>query len=432
MSTLLTKLAQHTAEPLLVAIIVLCLSTMASGNSYFNQPDGQRPFGPASGAWPPDPAMLMAGKVQPPSAMAAPNGYPPGAHPNATYYPMSPSPGSNERNEFVWNFDLKLLNFFKRTTNNTWIRMEYLLWSYRAPGARPIGSDRELTGPRNRLDGTAGPGASVATMEGFNFRHVNGVRLTWGVPLVSGDEVEHSFFILQRNQESFDSSGQTILTDLDSTTVTNAAAFWDVSYESTVSRQTWGMNTKFVHKVSSLDTGFVFKLVGGIRYLNFDDQLNTTGVASAASPIGARTGVILSHADNHLIGPQLGFRFEFVHEWFTLGVEPLFTPALNIYRAQVDSTNIIDASGTTLTTSTRRVDLSAIFDITAYMRIRLSENAMLYAGYSYLFASHVQHSFDAVNYQHDPSARFTGPVVRKDLEELFLDGLVIGGEFRFK
>jgi hypothetical protein len=141
-----------------------------------------------------------------------------------------------------------------------------------------------------------------------------------------------------------------------------------------------------------------------------------------------------SWVDNNTYGVQTGLRSEFVHQHFTLGVEPRLTLGVNHYEATVRTEDLRDSpfppiqDDGVVTTNITRDLFSTIFDLQLYAKVHLNEFVNLRVGYSYTWLGNISRAHSNIYYNDNGTAFPPAVVVRSNEDNLWMSSFTIGGE----
>lgn len=361
---------------------------------------------------------------------------------------------------------------FFESVQQTWIRAEWLQWDIEAPGRQLMGAPLLAVEDPRRVfqvfDFSVPPnplaGAYVPDLQPISFKDTNGVRLTFGIPVEFG-QFEASAFMMEEAHDTatfaptgtvstlalgfpFDFTPPFIdgvpivpaVTLLENGQPSNITLLYNegltISYESEI----WGTEAVFVgdqfpFELAAPERGITARPIIGFRYLDVDERLLHVGGFRDRLVPGAPllVSTIDSDADNDLYGGILGARLQFDHRWFTLGVEPRVTLGANNYTARVTTSQLRGFFDPTITTVEEETIFSPVLDLTAYARLHLHENFSLHVAYNALWMARVTRPHENIFFN-DPGTTLLPPgvVVDAEIGELMLEGLSLGGEFRFR
>jgi hypothetical protein len=234
---------------------------------------------------------------------------------------------------------------------------------------------------------------------------------------------------------------------------------YEVSYEAFYDSEIWGTEFKFLMEYGPNFNGVSIRPLVGFRYMSVEERFKQVGVTlfnsnimrdegrlfivdqTPFAPIGptqitfrgpARTSTITSETENSLFGLQLGTRVEYDHKWFSLGVEPRVSLGLNDYEASVTTVNLRNAADGVVRTSQSDLTFAPVFDVSMYGKLHLTPNFSLHAGYNFTYLFQVTRPVDNVVYNDNGPDAPPGIVVDAETVDMHIQGLTIGGEFRFR
>lgn len=400
----------------------------------------------------------------PPSMMG---GY--GAPPGVTY-------GQNvvnyrvNRHESRWNETQPIEAFLTQLTKRSWIRMEYMLWDVEDPGDRTIGApvnDQDLRVPFEVEDPGNGDMFGFSVVPNFDNVTLNdnvGVRGTYGI-WFNGGEIEFSVFgsnqasddiqfrnlqanrpeppdPLDPNPPPPDASLGTLANPnviipltTDGVVGTGAGlAFlgFDSSYRASVKSQFWGSELNVLSKPNTTVNAMTWQWLGGIRYMNFDEEFNQFGVSDDGGAIDPPLNYIIrSSTTNNMYGPTAGFRAKLDSKYVTLSVTPRVTFALNDYTNRLTTSGNGFANPVML--SEEEIDFTTMTQVSFLAEVHPSEAFTIFGGYDFFWSYRVARPFRGTDYD----STIVGDVVvpqlglSPDPDSFFLQGFSFGATFRF-
>ncbi len=237
------------------------------------------------------------------------------------------------------------------------------------------------------------------------------------------------------------------------------ALVFDVGYEADYDSKLWGTEAKLMFEYGPNFNSVSIRPLVGFRYMSFDERFRQVGFSSFTSniirgertaytvdnplfdPIGptqilrpgpVRASIIDSETENTLFGVQAGTRIEYEHKWFTLGVEPKISLGLNSYEAQVTTINLRNASDGVVRTSDDDLTFAPVFDVAMYGKVHLTPYFSLHAGYNFTYLFQVTRPVDNIVYNDNGPNAPPGVVLDTETVDMHIQGLTIGGEFRFR
>jgi hypothetical protein len=172
--------------------------------------------------------------------------------------------------------------------------------------------------------------------------------------------------------------------------------------------------------------GLLVRPLVGFRYLGIQESFDV----EAQNP-GVATSTIFSRTINNIYGPQVGCRFEFVHQWLTLGVEPRVMLGVNQFASSVSSFD------PTLGGSSDYIDTSrfaAVGALDVYLKVPIHDKVRLYAAYNLWGTGDISRPQSQIDYNVNESS---GGVITNDIhlnlshESFIVQGFSVGAEFNF-
>ena len=141
---------------------------------------------------------------------------------------------------------------------------------------------------------------------------------------------------------------------------------------------------------------------------------------------------ITSNVENRIYAPQIGMRFEWVDQWFTLGVEPKVAFGVNQYDATVRTDRLRSAGDPTVITSANGNHFTPVGDFSFYGKIHLRDNLSVFVSYQVMVASGMSRPADNSFYNDNGSTQPAAIVVDPSFKSMFWQGLTVGGEVKFR
>ena len=141
---------------------------------------------------------------------------------------------------------------------------------------------------------------------------------------------------------------------------------------------------------------------------------------------------INSNVDNRIYAPQFGMRFEWVDQWFTLGIEPKVAFGVNQYDATVRTDRLRSAGDPTVITSANGSRFAPVGDFSVYGKIHLRDNFSLFVSYQVMIASGISRPGDNIFYNDNGSTQPAAIVVDPSFRSMVWQGLTVGGEVKFR
>ena len=343
--------------------------------------------------------------------------------------------------------DTPVDRFLTAAVKSTWIRLEYLNWRIEGPGKSLLGSPVAGTvDPSQPFQATISglpATAQVPTTSALHFRNVQGIRGTMGLPTSAGT-LEANYFAFSRAtngqflavaapaplapQLQIQYATSTLLNGQPS----NNLFLYDSSFEVVQNSQLFGAEANWIAN-SPYETGFVVRPLAGFRYINVKEGLLQLGTFDHEGQLApALVSTINSNVDNRIYAPQLGMRFEWVDQWFTLGIEPKVAFGVNQYAATVRTDRLRSAGDPTVITSANGNHFAPVGDFSVYGKIHLRDNFSLFVSYQLMVANGISRPADNIFYNDNGSAQPAGIVVDPGFRSMVWQGLTVGGELKFR
>ncbi|WP_417377997.1 BBP7 family outer membrane beta-barrel protein [Gimesia sp.] len=356
-----------------------------------------------------------------------------------------------------WGYDHPMDGLFKNLANNSWMRIEYLLWKA-PPGNMLIGTQNDSNSdPRNAYitdDFLGFPTLSTkaADLGSIGKNGSNGIRGTFGIDFDSGT-IEAIFFGMKTDTSGYTYDQNDLLgasfgeTDMISIPllfngqISNAQRNFNEKFRVSYKTQAWGAESNYVFNTERLffrtyygAGGLQIRPLVGFRYLKIGEEMVVKGEferADTIPPFPLFDSTIRSQTHNSLYVPQAGIRMEFVHPWFTISAEPKFGFGVNQYNGNVMTDQFLGPDDPTHYTSISATRFSPTFEFGINARFHLSEYFTFNVGYNFLWANHVARAGGIPYYNLQDSFAANDVSIRaQDSTDTYkLHGLVIGGEF---
>ncbi|MEZ6044718.1 MAG: BBP7 family outer membrane beta-barrel protein [Planctomycetaceae bacterium] len=135
----------------------------------------------------------------------------------------------------------------------------------------------------------------------------------------------------------------------------------------------------------------------------------------------------------------LGLNLEYRQEHFTLGVEPKGLIGFNTYRTRIKTQDLAFA-GEEFFAKKTKTEFSPLIDLQVYGKVNLTQKFSLFVAYDLKYAMKVARPANQTRYNvigtTDAGTGMTEVdatdfSISSNLDEFKIDGLTIGGEFRF-
>jgi len=357
-----------------------------------------------------------------------------------------------------WDYDSALDLAVQDTMHGMWFRLEYMNFMFDNPGRGLLGAPlANIDDPREPfIISTPASVLLVARaldVSPVRFDNINGIRGTWGIPLHAG-HIEAVFWATEQDtstiigtelpHESPFQDVQVLVTPL----LTNGqpggnVIIYDESFRAPYSAKMFNAEANFYYNYRNPRLGLRFLPVLGFRHTDYDESLAQRGTFSNRSGASAVPTILSppllrqidSWVDNNTYGVQTGFRSEFVHQAFTLGVEPKLALGVNHYEATVRTADLRDSGpypplvdDGVVTTNARRDVFSPIFDLQLYAKIHLNDSIRLRVGWSYTWMGNTSRADRNIYYNDLGTAFPPAVVVRPNETSQWVSAITVGGE----
>ena len=217
--------------------------------------------------------------------------------------------------------------------------------------------------------------------------------------------------------------------DLFSTDGNGTALIFDQAYRAKFTSESWGFEGKWFGDWSPNNTGLYFYPMIGARIFNIEEQFGQAGLTSIG---GQRTVQIDSNTENTLFGPQVGFRFEAEVWKFTFGAEPRMMVGFNSYEASVGNSNVRFPGDPSVFDEEDDLKFSSLFEVGLYGKFDITHNITLMGGYNFMYLPNVTRPVDNIRYNLNTNSPVADIRLDKKEEDMHLEGLSVGLEFRFR
>lgn len=346
--------------------------------------------------------------------------------------------------------DTPLEEFLKDVARDSYLRMEYLSWSYKKPGNVLLGSPVLVTeDPRLPFDVTianqlAGR-ATVESMGGIKLEDVPGGRATLGIPFTFGT-VEASIFSFEENSEFRldDELGLPIPFDINdvprfiaTSTLTNGQVsnnvfLYDDFFSQRLSADLWGADFTVLLNSYLPQPAVQIRPLFGFRYIGYDEQLIQRGSFNQLGNLPeAVVTTIGSDTENNAYIGQVGLRVELPSRWVTIGLEPRVGISVNQYDNLVFSQSLrsLDDPRTSFGDQGEKLALSGEFSF--YGRFHPLPNVTLQVGYTIIAVDQFSRASSIIRYNDNGPSSPADIGVRESFDLMYFQGLNVGGEIRF-
>ncbi len=401
----------------------------------------QGPIQPASFAYPSGPYGPSAYASGP----GCPSCGPGGGHGTDTIYELLPDDRFSHR-------DAEALAAFSSAFQHAYVRFEYLNWTLDDPGRQFVGAPRASGGEReqfnavNPVSQVVVGAARLSNLDSVSQTGNNGVRGVFGLPTRIG-LFEASVSALEQSDSKLSDAPFTdfnaFSTVFPAVTLLNNGAPSDT----TMILFSEGLNVQLTSRFFSTEANFIMhpltpnqplsiQPLFGFQYVRFWDNFDIFGTDIDQQDVTDPTDdIVLNHrisssAKNDVFAPQVGVRVEFEHEFFTLGVTPKFMMGLNRHNDRVSSDQIFSATEGIQTTQQADTEFAPGLDLSVYGKLHLGKHLSLFVSYQLYYLDSISRSTDNVIYD---SINGSQPniVLNGRQEGMFVDGVTVGGEFRF-
>jgi hypothetical protein len=358
-----------------------------------------------------------------------------------------------------WDVDLRLNQAVQGTMHNMWFRLEWLSTEIDAPGNTLLGANMStVPDPRQPFDVQLPNGvvttAVVLDTSSVNFDNINGLRGTWGVPLSFG-HIETAVWGTENSTSRINTDvipsidplapAQVVATSL----LTNGAQgttvlLYDLDFQAKYSTELFSAESNLYYNYQAPRMGLRILPLAGFRFVDYDEALVQKGSYDNSSGLNFNPPGILidpidrrieSVVDNDVYGLQTGLRTEFVHNFFTLGIEPKVALGVNHYEARVSTNNLRDSpyppivdDGLTESKETQNI-VAPYFDWSMYAKVHLSQSFHLRAGWNFTWFSNISRADDNIYYNDNGIANPPAVRARAEEESLSVSTFSFGGDW---
>lgn len=351
------------------------------------------------------------------------------------------------------------------TTHGMWFRLEYMNMFVDKPGQGLLGAPlANVPDPNDPFlivtPGSVFLGARVLDTSTVAFENINGIRGAFGIPFQFG-EAEAVFWASQESSTKIVSDQipsrnpldpvqvivTSLLTDGD---IGNAVIIYDRSFKAVYSNGMYSAEANFYWNYRKPRLGWRLQPMIGFRHFDYDEKLTQRGEfdnnsGASADPtffpplpfpqlITPLLREIDSQVDNSVYNAQFGFKTEFVHNFFVLGVEPKFSMGVNHYEATVRTNNLRDSpfppvvDDGLVITHQKKDQFATIFDLNLYGKVRLNDWFSVRAGWNYLWFGSISRADQNIYYNDLGIANPPAVVARSRDRQLWMSGINVGME----
>ncbi len=314
--------------------------------------------------------------------------------------------------------DTPVDRFLTAAAKSTWIRLEYMDWRFEGPGNSLLGSPvAGIVDPSQPFQATiAGRPAivQIPTTSALRFPNLQGIRGTFGLPTSAGTLEANYFAFSSSTNGQFlavlppDPLAPELQVQYATSTLLNGQPsnnlfLYDSSFEVSQSTRLMGAEANWIAN-SPYETGFVTRPLVGFRYIDFQEHLLQRGTFDQQGLLAVPlVSDINSDATNRIYAPQLGMRFEWVDQWFTLGFEPKVAFGVNQYEASVRTDRLRSPGDPTVITSANGNRFAPVGDFSVYGKIHLRDNFSVFVSYQVMVASGISRPADNIFYNDNGS-----------------------------
>jgi len=405
---------------------------------------------------------------------------------------------------FAFDHDSRRDLNFGQMLRGSWLRLEYLQGYLQRSSSRVLGTPihvgdpAPLGGPAqdvvdvsnqflllfadstDLVDGISGAYAQVPTTDGVSWHHAQGMRASFGIPILDVASVETSFWgyanqSAELNAPAIPAASQyapgippleddnnvpfplgphgTNLTTFLATTLTTDGVpgsrimLYDAGFASRYEARLKAGSIDLVLNWKAPELGWRMQPIIGYRHEQYGDHLAfggafdnrsgfLDGVGILATP---QTNLIDSNVVNQRDQIQFGLRNELATRFFTIGVQEKFALGSNVVHGSVLTSNLREP-GTipgslddpALTSSfQRRVVVAPTFDLDVYAKIRMTQWMNFRVGYSLIVMSNLGVADESIRFNEvSDGLGGTSPDVGVNLgfRHRVVSALTVGGE----
>lgn len=197
----------------------------------------------------------------------------------------------------------------------------------------------------------------------------------------------------------------------------------------------YGFEANLVNFAFTPNVGIEIRPIVGVRYMNLEDRLLITGT-DIPDPLNDPTNIlnrrIMSRAQNHIIGPQLGFRASSKMKRFTLGTDLKFLFGINRVQDQVSTDQIFSMTEVATLDTSDHTEFAPTVDFAVYGKFEATEHINFTISYQALVGAGYSRSYDTIDYN-APASVNDPPIIdtREGLSKFYAHGLTLGVEIVF-
>jgi len=313
--------------------------------------------------------------------------------------------------------------------------------------------------------------AQVPTTAGIDWKNMNGIRLSAGIPLGYNWWLEGGIMGLEEDSEILNvpilptpigpGPYGTNPTNFLATTLTtdglpgSRIIVYDQAFFSEYDSKYYTGDVRLVYNYRVQDEGLNIRPLIGYRHDQYSEGLAFGGTFSnisgyyvgepvLADPVSNR---IASSTNNFRDQVQFGLRTELAHRWFTLGAEPKIAFGTNVARTRVAVSNvrgpgdpavILDPANAvndpaSAVSYQRGTNFAPTFDLALYGSANLTDWLKIRAGWNFIWVGNVAAAdqgilFNEVTNPVPPPNTTADVVARRGLSDRVITAFTIGGE----
>ncbi|MDA7527704.1 BBP7 family outer membrane beta-barrel protein [bacterium] len=197
----------------------------------------------------------------------------------------------------------------------------------------------------------------------------------------------------------------------------------------------YGFEANLVNLAFTPNVDVEIRPIIGVRYLNLEDNLNISGTDipdAVNDPTNILNHRISSSAQNHIFGPQVGFRASSKMRRFTLGTDVKLLLGVNRVQDQVRTEQIFTMDELPQTDSNEHTEFAPTFDFSVYGKFAASDHINLLISYQALVGARYSRSYDTIRYNAPAAVNDPPDITAQDgLSKFYAHGLTLGLEIIF-
>ncbi len=368
---------------------------------------------------------------------------PGGLSPN-TVYELLPDDRFSHGDELHWAA-------FSSAFKHAYLRVEYLNWDIEDPGLKNIGAPRADGNTRGVFDAidpvtqTNVGQAEISTLDHIGLHNNNGIRAVFGLPTriglfeagvsvledASAHEVDVPFF----DGPNFTNVIPAVTLLENGVPSDTKMILFNQGISTRVQAEFFQTELNYIMHPLTPNQPLTIRPLLGFQYVRLWDFVDTRGSDFDAGDINdPNDDVTLNHrihseTKNNVFAPQIGFRAEFEHEHFSIGVTPKFMVGFNRHRDEVFSEQFFSATEARMTTQEEASEFAPGLDLAVHGKVHVNEHFSLFVSYQLFYMSNISRATEILVYD----SIGTTPNLRLNptQQTTFVDGLTVGGEIRF-